>query len=114
MMAQESDGIHEIFEHTLQVGTGILNEHGRGIAERRAAAAREQAAVAHRSTAITDAQAAAGRTALGGELAEAVEIAVLSNARPVADAVASGPHRAPTARRSRGGPEAGVERERGR
>lgn len=114
MMTQESDGIHEIFEHTLQVGTGILNEHGRGIAERRAAAAREQAANTRHSTAITAAQTRAAGADLDGELAQAAQITALSNARPVADAVASGPRRAPTARRSRGGPEAGVERERGR
>jgi hypothetical protein len=110
----ESDGIHEIFEHTLQVGTGILNEHGRGMAERRAAAAREQAALAHRGTVIADAQAAAGRTELGNDLAEAAEITALSNARPVADAVANPPWRSPTARRGRGAGQPGVERERGR
>lgn len=114
MMTQESDGISEIFEHTLQVATGILNEHGRGIADRRAAAAREQAARLRQGTAITDAQATAGHTELSGELAQVVEIAGLSNARPVIDAVANGPRRAPAARRARAGRQPAVERERGR
>lgn len=113
-MAQESDGIHEIFEHTLQVGTGILTEHGRGLADRRAAAAREQAASGRQQAAITNAQAAAGRTPLASDLAEVAQITVLSNARPVADAVTNGPQRAPAARRSRAGHQQAVERERGR
>ncbi len=113
-MAQESDGIHEIFEHTLQVGTGILNEHGRGIADRRAAAAREQAARLRQETAISDAQAAAGRTELSGELAEVAQIAGLSNARPVIDAVTNGPQHPPAARHSRAGLHQAMERERGR
>jgi hypothetical protein len=114
MMTQENDGIHEIFEHTLQVATGILNEHGRGIADRRAAAARQQAASLRQGTAITDAQAAAGRAELNGELAQAAEIVGLSNARPVTDGLANGPRRAPAARRARAGHQPAVERERGR
>jgi uncharacterized protein with beta-barrel porin domain len=114
MMTQESDGISEIFEHTLQVATGILNEHGRGIADRRAAAAREQATRLRQGTAITDAQATASHAELSGELAQVAQIAGLSNARPVTDAVANGPRGAPAARRARAGRQPAVERERGR
>jgi hypothetical protein len=111
-MAQESDGIHEMFEHTLQVGTGILTEHARGFADRRASAAREQAATLNAQTAV--AQATTAKAELDPELAEAARVTELSNARPVADAVLNGPGRAPRARRSRGTEDRSAEQTQGR
>jgi hypothetical protein len=112
-MAQESDGIHEMFEHTLQVGTGILTEHARGAADRRAAAAREQAATLNAQTAVTQ-TTTAKRDDLDPELAEAARVTELSNARPVAEAVLNGPGKAPRARRSRGTEDRSAEQAQGR
>jgi hypothetical protein len=113
-MMNENDGIHEIFEHTLQVGTGILTEHARGAAERRATAARAQTSAVQGSTTIGDQQLAAVEKTLVGDLADVVKVASLGSALPVAEAVMRAPGRAPQARRTRGSAQSAIEREQGR
>jgi hypothetical protein len=110
----DNDGIHEIFEHTLQVGTGILTEHARGAVERRAAAARAQSPELGASTTVAGQQLAAVEKTLGADLAEVVKVAGLSSALPVAEAVLRAPTRAPEARRARGEAEPTIQREQSR
>ena len=110
----ENDGIHEVFEHTLQVGTGILTEHARGAVERRAAAARAQSTAVQASTTVGGQQLAAVEKRLGADLAEVVKVAGLSSALPVAEAVLRAPDRAPQARRARGDAEPTIQREQSR
>jgi hypothetical protein len=113
-MMSENDGIHEIFEQTLQVGTGILTEHARGAVDRRAAAARAQTSAQQGSKTIGDQQLAAVEKTLVGDLADVVKVAGLGSALPVAEAVLHGPERAPQARRVRGSAQPAIEREQGR
>ena len=113
-MMSENDGIHEIVEQTLHVGTGILTEHAGGLADRRAAAARAQTSALQASTTIGDQQLAAVEKTLVGDLADVVTVAGLGSALPVAEAVLRAPERAPQARRARGNAEPAVEREQSR
>jgi hypothetical protein len=113
-MMSENDGIHEIVEQTLHVGTGILTEHARGLADRRAAAARAETSALQASTKIGDQQLAAVEKTLVGDLADVVTVAGLGSALPVAEAVLRAPERAPQARRARGNAEATIEREQSR
>ena len=113
-MMSENDGIHEIVEQTLHVGTGILTEHARGLADRRAVAARAETSALQASTKIGDQQLAAVEKTLVGDLADVVTVAGLGSALPVAEAVLRAPERAPQARRARGNAGATVEREQSR
>jgi hypothetical protein len=113
-MMSENDGIHEVFEQTLQVGTGILTEHARGAVEQRAAAARAQTSAVQASTTIGDQQLAAVEKTLVGDLADVVKVAGLGSPLPVAEAVLHAPKRAPQARRARGSAQPAMEREQGR
>ena len=113
-MSQDSDGIQEALEHTLQVSVALISEHRRNRFTRSTAALKDEAASIRASTTITDAQLALARTALGGELADVVRIATLSNARPAVDAAAVAPRRSSRARRSPARAEREIERERGR
>jgi hypothetical protein len=119
----ESDGIAELFEHTLQVGTGIVTEHARGMIDRRTAAARAQTSEStanaqrmHAKTAALDDRSSGTNPpqAMSEAEQQTADVAAVSNAHAVADVVKDGPRRAPTARRSRGGSDQGVERDRGR
>ena len=111
----ENDGIHEIVEQTLHVGTGILTEHARGLADRRAMAARAETSALQASTKIGDQQVAAVvEKTLVGDLADVVTVAGLGSALPVAEAVLRAPERAPQARRARGNAEPTIEREQSR
>jgi hypothetical protein len=114
MNVNENDGLNEIFEHTLQVGTGILTEHARGAVEQRAAVARAQTSALQGNTTIGNQQLAAVEKTLVGDLADVVKVASLGSALPVADAVAQPPGRAPQARRARGNAQPTMEREQGR
>lgn len=97
-MTQESDGINEIFEHTLHVGTGVLTEHARA-AIAAAPGVRAQTTQTEQSTQRTLATVQAIVSTLSPQEAQAADIGRISNARPVDDALHA-PSQAPTARRA--------------
>jgi hypothetical protein len=113
-MQHENDGIHEVLEHTIHVGTGILNDHLRAAADRRAIEARQQTAALNATTQVADAQHATLKNGLGAELQEVAKLVGLSNALPAAAAVLSTPSRGSSSRRPGFASEQPLERERGR